>query len=211
MRKCLAINLTLLSIGVFTPLFAFTLVEISVVTGILASVPKAQYGQALAQARQTEVTINLKQVYQCIVVYEASMGALPEACFYPEDARSSPKSILKILELPEKLLVNPALPESLVKRGLTYVWNEKVGGKALSGISEPAKTWLLADMTVISADIPGPNQGKYNVLWADGSVGSVDSLPDIERQSTHGKKKNALAEGDAAKGAAKGPEAKAKP
>ncbi len=55
-----------------------------------------------------------------------------------------------------------------------YVWNQRLSGKKLSEITDPDKTWLVADF-VIAHDWMTKNQfcghrGGVNILYADGSV-----------------------------------------
>jgi prepilin-type processing-associated H-X9-DG protein len=58
--------------------------------------------------------------------------------------------------------------------GLNYVWNQKLSGRKLSGLKDPANTWLLMDFVgahdyMVNHAYCGHRRG-VNILFADGSV-----------------------------------------
>jgi type II secretory pathway pseudopilin PulG len=159
----------------------FTVIEILAVAAIVSG-GYAKYGGALAKAKnkavEIECTSNLRQIGQAIQMYELTEGRLPDAKFYPKEPRKDPKSLVRILG-PQfaKFLVCPSMPETLRKRGLTFLWNEKYSGKPLGSIPNPSKTWLMIEMSAVYPEAPPPHRGGFLVLYADMHVRWTKELP----------------------------------
>jgi prepilin-type processing-associated H-X9-DG protein len=109
-----------------------------------------------------------------------SEGTYPAAVFFPNDALQDAKSIVRILEdagynVPREMWVCPGAPAELAQRSLTFVYNEKLGGKSV--LKSPDKAWLLTEINCVSRSVPKPHPGGYNVLCADGHVVVTQQLP----------------------------------
>lgn len=159
---------------------AFSLTEIMAVSAIVTSIPTAQYAMARQKAVETACRMNLQQIGQMIVMYHLAEGAYPKAVLYPKDAREDADGIVRVLEgagyaVPREMWVCPAAPKELGDRGLTFLYNEKVGGK--STVPNPSRTWMLIEMNCVSKRVPQPHPGGYNVLCADGHVLTTTVLP----------------------------------
>ncbi len=164
---------------------AFSLVEIMAVSAIVTSIPAAQYAKAKQKAHETECRHNLQQIGQMIKMYQLSEGEYPKAVFYPERALKDDNSIVRVLEdagynVPRGMWTCPSAPEVLAKRGLTFVYNEKFGGR--TSLKNPGRAWLLIEINCVSRKVSKPHPGGYNVLCADGRVMTTNVLPpDIQR------------------------------
>ena len=186
--RCKTLITVLFFVTLGSPLWAFTIAEITIVTGIVTSIPVNGYLAARKKAEQTVCTNNLKQIYKALLMYEISNGALPKASFYPKDGAKNKKSIVKRLRLPKALFTCKCLPALLREKGLTYLWNDNVNGLPFHNIKDRKKTWLLVEMSIVSPEIPGPHGDRYNVLWAVGSTSLVDALPYIKTVKKETKK-----------------------
>ena len=103
--------------------------------------------------------------------YEYEAGVLPEMAYYPDDVRLDPESMYSILEpygLAATNCVCPGCAAVLQDTGITYVWNTQVNGKPLRSLDPPQ--WLVVEMNALSAKVPAPHWGRYNVLYSDGKV-----------------------------------------
>jgi len=161
-------------------ILAFSMTEILAVSAIVTSIPAAQYARAKQKAYETKCRSNLRQIGQMITMFQMSEGTYPKAVFYPKDALKDDNSIVRVMEdagyrVPREMWICPSAPEALAKRGLTFIYNEKVGGK--TSVPRPGKTWLLIEINCVSKRISEPHPGGYNVLLADGSVLTTKILP----------------------------------
>lgn len=155
----------------------FTFVEVLAVTTMIGALAAGgNYQYAINRANETKGMNNLKQIHALLQVQSAT-DRLPAAAFYPAgNPAQDPKSIVKLLpEASAELFVSPFAPDALKKKGLTFAWNDSVGGKDLGSLS--ADTWLLIDVTAFIANPKTPKPAKYLVLYADGRVLSVSTLP----------------------------------
>ncbi len=156
----------------------FTLVELLFVLLILAGVAWGLYflfHQRLLRLRCEE---NLVSIYAALDLYEIERGSLPRLAFYPDDPKQDQNSLITALQpygVPNEAFVCPALPPSLQAQGLTYIWNVQLNGKKLRGPGAP--TWVLVEMNALSATVPAPHLGHYNVLYTDGRVRSSREPP----------------------------------
>jgi len=94
---------------------AFTLVEVLVVSGLMAGMhARGNYGYAINQANETKGKAHLKQIY-LLVQMHSMMNKLPKAAFYP---KGDPKSIIRLLGrgADPRLFVSPFAPEALRRR-----------------------------------------------------------------------------------------------
>ncbi len=161
-------------------ILGFTLMEVMLVAAIVNSIPVSQYAKAKQAAYQSRCVSNLREIGKMIVMYQMTEGTYPAAVFYPNDAFKDPKSIVRILEdagynLPREMWVCPGAPPELAQRGLTFVYNERLGGRA--NLNAPDKAWLLIEVNCVSRRVPKPHPGGYNVLCADGHVVTTQQLP----------------------------------
>ena len=161
-------------------LLAFSMVEVMAVSAIVTSIPAAQYARARQMAYGVRCVTNLRQIGQMLVMYHMSEGKYPEAVFYPSDAFNDPKSIVRVMEdagyaVPREMWVCPGAPPELASRGLTFVYNEKFGGRP--SLKNPGKAWMLIEVNCVSKSVPPPHPNGYNVLCADGQVITTAQLP----------------------------------
>ena len=161
-------------------MLGFSLVEIMVVSAIVTSIPAAQYARAKQMAYQTKCVSNLQEIGKMIVMYQMSEGKYPEAVFFPNDALNDPKSIIKVMEdagyqVPREMWVCPGAPPELAGKNLTFVYNDKYGGRSV--LKAPDKAWLLVEVNCVSKSVPPPHPAGYNVLCADGHVVTTTQLP----------------------------------
>lgn len=156
-----------------------TLAEITVVTGILATLA-GQTGSAFVQAKNkslcTQCATQLQQIYALLQMHsDDNDGRLPTAWFFPW--KKEPNDAFNIVNIVagrnnglRQLFACPAAPEPWRKLGITYAYNDEVGGKLLDTVANPSTTWLMMDANIISERFPPPHLGGYNVLFCDGHV-----------------------------------------
>ena len=156
----------------------FTLTEILAVTAIVTSIPMGAYVRAKQKAVETECLNNMRQVGTAIIAYQMSNGCFPKAAFYPENPKTDENSIRVILgdEIPEKCWLCPAMPDKLKEKGLTWVYNDTLAGKA--SVKDPAKTWILIEFSCVTKKAPPIHPGGFNIVYADGHVATEKSLPE---------------------------------
>lgn len=167
----------------------FSMVEVTVVTGILATLA-GQSGSAYLQAKNKaaadQCLNNLKQLYSAIqMVADDNDGRLPKAWFFPWRGQQTesgwqldpndPYNLANIVagrnSSIRKLFICPAAPEAWQKLGITYVYNDTLGGRMLDSIPNSANVWLLMDANVINIEkFQAPHNDGYNVLFCDGHV-----------------------------------------
>ena len=160
----------------------FTVIELLAVTTLLSSLSTSAYVGAKNKAYEVKCQSNLRQIGLAVKMFELSNGRLPEAKFYPEEPNKDPKSIKVILKnygVSEKLFICPTYPPELKKKGLTYLWNDQLSGKRLSRIKNPAKVWMMVDLTAALEGISSHRQG-YNILYADCHVEWSPNSPILE-------------------------------
>lgn len=163
-----------------TAILGFTLTEVMAVTAIVTSVEATTYVKAKNHATQVQCKGNLQQIGKMIKMYHMANGEYPDAEFYPKQPLKSDKSIVKVMKkggqrVPKKMWVCPAAPEKIADKGLTFVYNDKFGGRR--NLPHPAKAWLLIEVNCVSEKVPAPHPGGYNILFADGHVVTTDKLP----------------------------------
>lgn len=116
---------------------------------------------------------NLKAIYAALELYEQDRGSLPRLAFFPDDPMEDESSLRVVLEpygAVGRICVCPAAPRSLAALGLTYVWNVRLNGRKMP---REERVWVLVEMSAVSADVPAPHLGRYNVLYSDGVVERV--------------------------------------
>jgi prepilin-type processing-associated H-X9-DG protein len=135
----------------------------------------AYYRDVDSETAEASCQANLRKLWTLIEQYETQHGVLPPATFFPERPLQDEDSLLVLLgEAARPLLLCPTVGEDLQHIGLHYVWNQRLGGKQLSEITDPSNTWVMADF-VIAHDWMTKNhfcghRGGVNILYADGSV-----------------------------------------
>jgi len=167
--------------------FGFTLIEVMAAMTIAASVSTGGYPRVMDRAKALQCQNNLRQMGLVL----KTMGTMPNAAFYPSgDPKSDPKSLLfigKKAGLSESMFLCPTAPDEFSKKGLTFLWNDAVNGK--DAFSVP-REWLMIEMNALSAKPTPPHSGKYHVLYGDGSVKAVKSIPkEIEKAKAIANKK----------------------
>lgn len=158
----------------------FTLVEITVVTGIVTSISLGVYTAAMQRGKTVDCLNNLKQIYQALVMFEQDNDSLPNAKFFPSSI-DDPKgihNILKSYNIKGKVLFCPSLPDEINKYGTNYIWNDNANGKRIENL--PSGMWLLTEMTAVSKKIPPPHTGKYGVVFADGRVSTENVISSLQ-------------------------------
>ena len=153
----------------------FTLTEIAVVASLVSSVPAASYVRVKRKADQTKCVSQLKQIGMAMKMYLMSNGSYPKAAFYPK-SHDHPRSVSKLLKdegAIDTLFICPSMPDKLQQKKITFVYNDAVSGKR----RVPANTWVLIEMSCVSKSSPKPHPNGYNILYADGSVKTEQTLP----------------------------------
>ena len=121
---------------------------------------------------------NLKRIYMALEMYEINRGTLPHLAFYPDDPLHDNDSLQVVLSkygVSEKICVCPSAPSSHRELAVTYVWNVGLNGKSLH---EPGRReWMLVELNALSAQVPAPHAGRYNVLFTDGKVEASKEPP----------------------------------
>ena len=118
---------------------------------------------------------NLADLWKLLQAYDAAHGGLPQAAFFPDDPPRAVDSLVTLLsEEARPLLLHPIAGRELRQIALHYVWNERLSGRRLATLSDPARTWLLMDIFgthdfLVLAGHAGWD-GKVPVLFADGHV-----------------------------------------
>jgi len=151
----------------------FTLIEVMTVTTIMAGMQTSSYQGVTDRARALKCQQHLRQVGMVLM----TTGALPKAAFYPTgDPKTDPKSIRVLLKgtVPEEMLVCPTAPDAMARKGLTFLWNDKLNGK---NMMMAGRAWVLIEMNCLAPNPVAPHSGKYHVLYTDSSVKSVDKPP----------------------------------
>jgi prepilin-type processing-associated H-X9-DG protein len=158
----------------------------------LVSQPAYCFGRNVESEQcQHECQDHMKAIFELIRAYEKDHGQLPRAAFYPEKTALDADSLPVLLgRKPGGLFICPTCSQELRGLGLNYVWNQKVGGKRLSEIKDPANTWLLVDFVgahdwMTSNGYCGHRRG-VNILYADGTVKwSPPFSTEVGGKSTH--------------------------
>lgn len=155
----------------------FTLTELAMVTALMSSIPTASYVKVKQRALQTKCVSNLRNIGQALMMYKMDEGCFPKAAFYPKRPTKDATSIRVMLANQgagdARLWCCPSMPDRLQKKGLTFVYNDALGGKN----NASSKTWVLIEFTCISKKAPPPHPSGYNILYADGSVRTTRKLP----------------------------------
>lgn len=161
----------------FARMAAFTLLEVIVVTGIMTSQAN-NYGDVKRIAHQKSCENNLRQLYMAFTMYDMSNGQLPNAKFFPKHPKGDPRSLVKLLDdAYAPMLVCPVFPKAIKDKGLTYIFNDELGGKPLDSVPNPGETWLLMEMNAVSDAIPNPHPGGFHILYADGKIKVQKKIP----------------------------------
>jgi hypothetical protein len=146
------------------------LVLITVLLGAVGVIYYILYQVSL----QKDCTDNLIRIYSAMEMYEIDRGALPRLAFFPDDPKQDSDSLRVALEAygaDAKACLCPTAPDSQTELGLAYVWNVKLNGRKMARDSDPE--WMLVEISALSADVPAPHLGQYNVLYTDGKVRRV--------------------------------------
>lgn len=156
---------------------AFTLIEVMVVTTIMTSQAN-NYGDVRRLAYQKTCENNLRQIYQALLMHDMTSGTLPKAAFFPKNPKKDPRSLVKILgPAYAGSLVCPVFPGAIKEKGLTYIYNDELGGRMIDQVPNPKKTWLVTEMNAVSDKIPMPHPGGFLILYADGHLEATKKIP----------------------------------
>jgi prepilin-type processing-associated H-X9-DG protein/prepilin-type N-terminal cleavage/methylation domain-containing protein len=176
----------------------FTLIELTAVAAIVASVPQSSYTNVKNRAKQMQCMQQLQQIGKMLVMHQLDNETYPKAAFYPKDPLAGDDSLRVILtgkkvkatpgagRLPGRAgaalggggdgtWICPGLPEGLQKKGLSFVYNDTIGGKRR--VTAPSRTWVLIELSCVSKKAPMPHPAGYNILFADGHVITSRKLP----------------------------------
>ncbi len=153
----------------------FVLPEILAVVAIISAIPNNSYQKVKQKAYHAECTNNLTQIGQLLRMYVLENDSYPTAAFYPKDPEKGPDSIRTLLGGPKKLWTCPSLPDKLKNKGLTFVYNDTLGGK--QNLRNPERKWVLIEFNCVSKNAPNPHAKGYNILFADGHIITTKRLP----------------------------------
>ena len=124
-----------------------------------------------ARNRTSQCTDNLHVVHSALMEYHQLNGHLPTLAFFPDDAQLDPDSLYAELApfgvQPSHCLC-PSAPPSLSTTGMTYIWNVAANNTRLGDL--PQDAWLLVEVHALSSSVRPPHQGRYNVLYPNGSI-----------------------------------------
>lgn len=153
----------------------FTMAEVLIVTGILTSMGSGAFMGVKDMAHRTTCQQHLKQIGLAIQMMSMSGEPLPRAWFYPPDnhPRRDEFHLAKVMAgqgVPAAMFICPSAPAQIQKRGICYVYNDKLGGKYADSLPNPSTTWMLMDINVVSDQVPPAHTGGCNVLFVDGHV-----------------------------------------
>ncbi len=159
----------------------FALLELAVVVTFVSSVSFTAY-QVIRKGNEAACRNNLQQIYLALVNFQMDNGSLPNAVFFPvsPDDRKGINNLLRDhIGGNQAVFFCPAIPSELNKRGTSYLWNDNVSGRSLDGI--PDSTWLMTEVTAVSAEAPAPHTRGHHILYADGTVslGPKISFPKV--------------------------------
>jgi len=155
-----------------------TLVEITVVSGILSTMSGGSnaFMQVKNKALGTQCQTQLQSIHMLLRMYaDENDGKLPRAwCFPwrndPNDPFALPNALGVRDAASRALFICPAAPQGWQRLGITYAYNDMLGGQMLDNLENPSMTWLMTDANVIDPRLPAPHLGGYNVLFCDGHV-----------------------------------------
>jgi len=164
----------------------FTLVEMLAVTAIISSLSgSGGYTAVLDKARETACMVQLKQVYDALVMFDQDNGGLPTAVLFPrkEYKNRDPLSLANVLKPylggGGVLLCTGAGPE-LKGYGISYAWNSNLNGQSLEALANPGQVPLLMDANALIGK-PAHRDG-WNILYADGIVRFTNQKPNWKPQ-----------------------------
>lgn len=143
---------------------------------VLVSQPSVCFASEVdSETRQAECQQHLRQLFEALNTYDSKHGHLPQAAFYPRHPKTDQDSMRVLLEgKNDAIFTCPTCNPDLQRFGLNYVWNQKLSGRKLSELKDPANTWLLMDFVgthdyMVNNAYCGHRRG-VNILYADGSV-----------------------------------------
>lgn len=147
----------------------FTLVEITIVAGIVSSLSVGTY-LGVQKGRESQCLNNLKQIYQAVTMFEMDNAALPAAKFFPSSASDTRGIHYMLAQYGARggVLFCPSLPEQLNNYGTNYIWNDDISGKSLH--SAASSTWLMTEMTAVNKNISSPHMAGFAVLYVGGDA-----------------------------------------
>jgi prepilin-type N-terminal cleavage/methylation domain-containing protein/prepilin-type processing-associated H-X9-DG protein len=174
---------------------AFTLLEVMVVTTIITSQAN-NYGDVKRLAYQKSCENNLRQIYAALQMYEITHGNLPRAKFYPKKPKRDSDSLVVLLGPGyEQICICPVFPGEIKDKGLTYLYNDEVGGRSIDQIRDSRNTWLVTEMNAVSDTVPMPHPGGFHILYADGRIVVTKERPavfvEMQKKAEEQKKKKA--------------------
>ncbi|MFW6156293.1 MAG: prepilin-type N-terminal cleavage/methylation domain-containing protein [Armatimonadota bacterium] len=153
----------------------FTAVEVLAVAGILTGLGGNAFVGSTSKAHQTACQQHLRQIGMAVQMRTMTGEPLPRAWFYPPDPPHRTRNQYHLAnvmssEVPSQMFICPASPQAIQQRGISYVYNDQLGGKVPDQIPNPAGTWLMMDINVVSDEVPPAHNGGCNVLFVDGHV-----------------------------------------
>ncbi len=129
---------------------------------------------------------NLLQLFKMLERYDSMNGHLPTAAFFPESSGSANSLSQQLDPRAAQFLICPSCSPELKKLGINFVWNEKINGLKLADVKPD--TWMLMDCTgahdwMVANHYCG-HLGKVNILFADGTVKSIEPFSSTLWQDT---------------------------
>lgn len=153
----------------------FTMAEVLVVTGILTGLGGGAFLGVNEMAHRTTCQQHLRQIGMAIQMMTMAGEPLPRAWFYPPDNHPNRNKyhlalIMAQQGVPAEMFICPSAPQAIQQRGICYIYNDLLGGKEIDELPNPAATWMLMDLNVVSDAVPPAHTGGCNVLFVDGHV-----------------------------------------
>ena len=166
----------------------FTMAEVLVVTSILTGLGSNSYQGCTEKAHQVTCFNNLRQLYTAFQMRMIDGELMPQAWFYPPDGHPAREqynlaNIMVGWGVDKRLLICPGAPQEIQRRGICYIYNDRLIGKDLDAVNDAANTWLLMDINMATNQVPPAHLGGYNVLYCDGHVKWVPASQAINVQA----------------------------
>ena len=157
-------------IGRLTTRRGFTLTEVLATATLIAGLGGGNaFTNPKTEAQQQVCLQHLQVIGQTFLMGELRGEALPKACFYPKSG-STTDSLPNVMgpKVEHLAWFCPCAPVKLQEHKITYLYNSKLSGKRMSEVTDPSKTWLLADLCLVDSRLPCTHMDGANILFADG-------------------------------------------
>ena len=150
----------------------FTLTEVMATATLIAGLGGSNaFTNPKTEAQQQVCLQHLQVIGQTFLMEDLRGETLPKACFYPKSATAT-DSLPKLMgpKVQNQAWFCPCAPTKLQELKIQYLYNSKLGGKRMSEVTDPTKTWVLADLCLVDPNLPGTHMDGANILFADGQA-----------------------------------------